>query len=135
MHTARPTWWRAQSVRMACAKVVEALGVVEALAPIRQDAKEGATWRELIVAAQGDANGFTPTKARSAAACAALPSCCHMSSHKGAGLQNVQFTEKMRAALSTRYKKNMWWKQSSDICPSRAGKNGSLRNEACVCCM
>ena len=45
-----------QSVKLACAKVVKALD------PILREAEKGASWRDIIAAAQGDADGFTPTK-------------------------------------------------------------------------
>lgn len=45
-------------MRLACEKVVKGL------APIVQHAKPGATWDDIIEAAQGDDDGFAPTKVR-----------------------------------------------------------------------
>lgn len=43
-------------MRLACEKVVTSL------APIVKDAQPGATWDDIIEAAQGDDDGFAPTK-------------------------------------------------------------------------
>ena len=43
-------------MKLACAKVVKVLD------PILREAEKGASWRDIIAAAQGDADGFTPTK-------------------------------------------------------------------------
>ena len=72
--------WHLQAVRLACNKIVKALQ------PVVEEAKPGASWEDIIAAAQGNAYGLTPTKVDlqallSGGQSSTLESCSHLRRH------------------------------------------------------